>query len=84
MGLLPASYQVTARSAPSFTVAAGPKATDRIKGTKPVINRVNPAAATTVGIFAVINIGERAAAREAPGDESEPSGFTLIFHAAQA
>ena len=25
-----------------------------------------------------MDIGERAAAREAPGDESEPSGFTLI------
>src|ERR1700680_477466 len=26
----------------------------------------------------VVNIGERPAASEAPGDESEPSGFTLI------
>jgi hypothetical protein len=52
MGLLPASYQVTARSAPSFWVIANPRATDQKKGTKPEFKGVNPVAATTAGIFA--------------------------------
>jgi hypothetical protein len=55
-------------------VAADLKATDRNEGTKPVFKGVNPAAATTAGIFAVFKMAQHRTSGR-PADSQPNSRF---------